>query len=55
VNSIEFALVEQEFLKGLKQGNDVLNQLNKEMRIEDVEKLMDETADAIAYQKVIYG
>lgn len=52
VQSIEYALVEQKVLEGLKSGNEVLKQLNNEMRLEDVEKLMDDTADAIAYQKV---
>jgi charged multivesicular body protein 6 len=37
---------------GLQQGNAVLREINKEMSFELVEKLMDDTADAIAYQKV---
>ena len=44
--------MEKDVLFGLKQGNSVLNELNREMSIENVEKLMGETADAIAYQKV---
>ncbi len=51
-NSIEFALVEKKVLEGLKSGNIVLKRLNDEMRIEDVDKLMEETADAIAYRMV---
>ncbi|KAI8923864.1 Snf7-domain-containing protein [Entophlyctis helioformis] len=51
--SIEYALVEQRVLEGLKQGASVLTELNKEMRIEDVERLMDDTADAIAYQNEV--
>lgn len=39
-------------LFGLKQGNSVLKELNKEMSIESVEKLMGETSEAVAYQKV---
>ena len=39
-------------LFGLKQGNAVLKELHKEMNVESVEKLMSETADAVAYQKV---
>ena len=39
-------------LEGLKNGNAVLTKLNNEMKIEDVEKLMQDTEDAIAYQKV---
>lgn len=53
VQSIEFARIEKDVLYGLKQGTTVLKQLNNEMKIEDVEKLMGETADAIAYQKEV--
>lgn len=53
VQSIEFARIEKDVLYGLKQGTSVLKQLNSEMRIEDVEKLMGDTADAIAYQKEV--
>lgn len=52
VSQIEFSLVEKDVLYGLKQGNSVLTQLNKEMSVENVEKLMSETAEAVAYQKV---
>ena len=52
VSSIEFSLVEKDVLFGLKQGNAVLKELNAEMTVESVDKLMGETADAIAYQRV---
>lgn len=39
-------------LDGLKNGNAVLKEIHKEMSLEDVERLMDDTADAIAYQNV---
>jgi hypothetical protein len=39
-------------LEGLKHGNDVLSEIHKETSVEAVEKLMDDTADAIAYQNV---
>ena len=48
--SIEFAMVETKVIQGIKEGNQVLKQINEEMSLEDVEKLMEETADAIAYQ-----
>ncbi|CAG8687638.1 17377_t:CDS:2, partial [Acaulospora morrowiae] len=51
--SIEFALVEKDVLDGLKAGNDVLKEIHKEMSIEKVEKLMEDTADAISYQNEI--
>lgn len=44
--------MEKDVLYGLKQGNSVLTQLNKEMSVENVEKLMSETAEAVAYQQV---
>lgn len=37
-------------LEGLKTGNSVLKEIHKETSIEAVERLMDDTADAIAYQ-----
>lgn len=52
VSSIEFSLVEKDVLFGLKQGNAVLKELHKEMTVESVDKLMGETADSIAYQRV---
>jgi charged multivesicular body protein 6 len=45
-------LVEKQVLEGLKNGNSVLKEIHKETSIEAVEKLMDDTADAIAYQNV---
>lgn len=41
-------------VEGLKVGNQILKELQDEIRIEDVEKLMDDTAEAIAYQNVSY-
>ncbi|KAI1315367.1 Vacuolar protein sorting-associated protein 20 [Mortierella claussenii] len=51
--SIEQALVEKQVFEGLAAGNQVLKELHKEMSLSDVEKLMDETADSIAYQNEI--
>ena len=51
-SSIEFSLVEKDVLYGLRQGTAVLKELNREMSMESVEKLMDETAEAVAYQRV---
>ncbi|CAG8670948.1 12137_t:CDS:2, partial [Dentiscutata heterogama] len=50
--TIEFALVEKDVLSGLELGNNILNEIHKEMSIEKVEKLMEDTADAIAYQNL---
>ncbi|KAJ3252481.1 hypothetical protein HK103_001550 [Boothiomyces macroporosus] len=51
--SIEYALVEQDILNRLQLGNTVLEQIHQEMSIEKVEKIMDDTADAIQYQNEI--
>jgi len=53
VSTIEFSLVEVSVLHGLKQGNEVLKEIHKEMNIESVEKLLEETAEAREYQKEI--
>lgn len=39
-------------MHGLQQGNEVLKEIHNEMNIEAVEKLLDETAEARAYQRV---
>lgn len=52
-SSVEFALVQRDVVYGLQQGTHVLQEIHKEMGgIEHVEKLMGDTADAIAYQQV---
>lgn len=50
VSTIEFSLVEMSVLHGLKQGNEVLKEIHREMSIESVEKLMGETQEAREYQ-----
>lgn len=52
VTSIEFSLVERSVLEGLKQGSQVLKELQKEMSLETVERLMEQSAEGVAYQKV---
>jgi charged multivesicular body protein 6 len=52
-SSVEFALVQKDVVFGLQQGTQVLKEIHREMGgIKHVEKLMGETADAIAYQQV---
>ncbi|TFL06702.1 Snf7-domain-containing protein [Pterulicium gracile] len=53
VSTVEFALVEVSVLHGLKQGNEVLKEIHKEMNVETVEQLLDETREAQAYQREI--
>ena len=52
VSTIEFSLVEVSVLHGLEQGNEVLKEIHKEMNVESVERLLEETAEAREYQKV---
>lgn len=52
-SNIEFVQVELEVFNGLKQGNQVLGEIQKEMSLEDVEMLMSETAEAVSYQNQI--
>lgn len=52
LQTIEFAQVEAKVFEGLKTGNLILKELQEETKIEDVEKLMDDTAEAIQYQNV---
>jgi charged multivesicular body protein 6 len=51
--TIEYAIVEQDILQRLQIGNQVLTQIQKEMNIEQVEKIMDDTVEAIAFQNEI--
>jgi len=52
-NSIEFAIVEQNVFNALKVGNETLQLINSQMSLDDVQKLMDDSAEAIAYQNQI--
>lgn len=52
-SNVEFAQIQKDVVFGLQQGTKVLKEIHAEMGgIEHVEKLMGETADAVAYQKV---
>ncbi|CAZ84046.1 unnamed protein product [Tuber melanosporum] len=52
-STIEFSLVEKAVLYGLQQGNQVLKEIHKEMSLEAVEKLIEETDEARAYQREV--
>ncbi|KAH6683282.1 Snf7 family [Halenospora varia] len=53
-SSVEFALVQKDVVFGLQQGTNVLKEIHKEMGgLEHVEKLMGETAEAVAYQQEV--
>ncbi|KAI1769620.1 charged multivesicular body protein 6 [Hypoxylon sp. FL1150] len=52
--NVEFALIQKDVVFGLQQGTKVLKEIHAEMGgIEHVEKLMGETAEAIAYQQEV--
>ena len=42
-------------VEGLKGGNEALDALHQIMSLDDVEKIMGDTEDAIAYQRVCSG
>lgn len=53
VQDIEFAQIEIKVIEGLKVGNDCLTKMHEVMSIEEVERIMDETQEAIEYQRQI--
>jgi len=53
IDSVEFAQMEKDVFDKLKSGNEVLTQLNKEMSVEKVEALMEETEEALAARREI--
>lgn len=53
VESVEFATVQSAVFDQLKKGAHVLKALQAEMSVEAVEELMDDTREALEYQKEI--
>lgn len=53
VQTIEWETQSLQVFDALKSGNQALKQIHSIMSVDAVEKLMDETADAIEYQKEI--
>lgn len=53
VANIEFSQIEASVIHGLAQGNAVLKEIHATMTIDSVDKLMEETAEAQAYQREI--
>lgn len=53
VYSIEEADMQNAVVKGLKAGNQALKQINQMFSVDEVEKIMDETQEAVQYQEEI--
>lgn len=53
VQNLEFAQIEVTVLEGLKVGNECLKKMHEVLSIEEVEKIMEETQEAIEYQKQV--
>ncbi|KAM6951519.1 charged multivesicular body protein 6 [Aplochiton taeniatus] len=53
VQDLEFAQIEVKVIEGLKVGNDCLKKMHEVMSIEEVERIMEETQDAVEYQNQI--
>lgn len=47
IDTVEFAQIQGEVVAAMKDGKSELDQLNKMLNIDDIEKLMDETAESI--------
>ncbi|XP_051925510.1 charged multivesicular body protein 6 [Hippocampus zosterae] len=53
VQDLEFAQIEKKVLDGLRVGNECLKKMHEVMSIEEVERILDETQDAVEYQRQI--
>merc|ERR1712110_1286914 len=51
IENVESAQMQQDIFKAMQTGTDLLQQINSEMDLDEVEQLMDDTAEAIAYQQ----
>ncbi|XP_010006958.1 PREDICTED: charged multivesicular body protein 6 [Chaetura pelagica] len=53
VQDIEFTQIEMKVIEGLKIGNECLHKMHQVMSIEEVERIIGETQDAVEYQRQI--
>ncbi|XP_057682151.1 charged multivesicular body protein 6-like isoform X2 [Corythoichthys intestinalis] len=53
VDDLEFAQIEKKVIDGLRVGNQCLKKMHEVMSIEEVERILDETQDAVEYQRQI--
>eukprot|EP00656_Telonema_subtile_P004986 TRINITY_DN12271_c0_g1_i1.p1 TRINITY_DN12271_c0_g1~~TRINITY_DN12271_c0_g1_i1.p1 ORF type:complete len:246 (-),score=89.44 TRINITY_DN12271_c0_g1_i1:218-955(-) len=49
ISDFEFQKIEVEVFHGIKAGNEAIKELQKELSVEDVERVMDEAAEGQAY------
>lgn len=52
-HELEFAQVQVNVVNSLKQGTDALKKMNELLKLEDIEKLMDDSREAIEYQNEV--
>ncbi|XP_014282809.1 charged multivesicular body protein 6-A [Halyomorpha halys] len=53
IQDLEYSKVEMRILEGLKVGNEALKKMNEAMNIDEIERIMEETAEGIEKQKEI--
>lgn len=53
IDSVETAQMTNEIFKALESGNKTLKALNEEMPLDKLEQIMEETAEAVAYQEEV--
>ncbi|XP_057173977.1 charged multivesicular body protein 6 isoform X2 [Ursus arctos] len=53
VQSIEFTQIEMKVVEGLQVGNECLKKMHQVMSIEEVERILEETQEAVEYQRQI--
>ncbi|CAF0864308.1 unnamed protein product [Adineta ricciae] len=52
-HDLEFAQVQVDVVHSLKQGNDALKKMNELLKLEDIEKLMEDSREAVEYQNEV--
>ncbi|CAG9319069.1 unnamed protein product [Blepharisma stoltei] len=53
INDIENAQIQKNIYDSLKKGNEFLQNINQQLTLDDVEKLMEETFEAVEYQQKV--
>ncbi|VDN53376.1 unnamed protein product [Dracunculus medinensis] len=53
VNDLEFAAIEKRVVDELRKGKEALEQINKMFSLDDIEKILEQTAEAAEYQEEI--